>query len=686
MNVKKNNIKIIDKRVNNINYYDDVLDKFDIDVTSFLQKKNDIKNRILQATGFISKQKFQSISAVRSPVREFADCKIEKVYFEAIDGLLVTGNLYIPKNTTLDMPAILSPHGHFREGRFENNKIGSIPARCYNLARQGYVVFSYDMIGYNDNAVQWDTSKTKTIQSCHDLDGLDRDNIAQLWGVSSMSLQLVSGVRSLDFLSNLSFVDSSRIGVTGASGGATQTFMLSAIDERVTVAAPVVMISLQHQGGCACENAPLLRINMNNVEIASTIAPRPLILVSCTGDWTVDTPNKEYPILKKLYSQLGFEDRVTHIQIDADHNYNELSRRAVYRWFNKWLTPEYRDDDIIECALEDLPNKNELSIFTTENKPPFFIQPQKFKDNLINIFSSEIEKIKPTDDITFKYFKNNWSKNFKDILVRSLPKKENISSYIQDVETNQSTISENVIISDKENGSAISATIYSSVNSQPKTVIMLPNSEHDSRINIETLISQKIVDLTTTVIVVFDPFGTDNHKILTPEEIIEHESKWGISVTGTRSDLEKTLENYLTTYNETESACQIRDIITIATFISDKYKGISLKLIGNGIAGLWSLLAGSLIEFETVVADVNEINIMNDLGSTYPLFIPLFKKFGSFKTTSVLLPPTKLLLHNVREQFDADWFEMSYKLARCSSNLTIMEEKIQIDKIISFLK
>ena len=57
MNVKKNNIKIIDKRVNNINYYDDVLDKFDIDVTSFLQKKNDIKNRILQATGFISKQK-----------------------------------------------------------------------------------------------------------------------------------------------------------------------------------------------------------------------------------------------------------------------------------------------------------------------------------------------------------------------------------------------------------------------------------------------------------------------------------------------------------------------------------------------------------------------------------------------------------------------------------------------------
>ena len=77
---------------------------------------------------------------------------------------------------------------------------------------------------------------------------------------------------------------------------------------------------------------------------------------------------------------------------------------------------------------------------------------------------------------------------------------------------------------------------------------------------------------------------------------------------------------------------------------------------------------------------------MNDLASTYPLFIPLFKKFGSFKTTSVLLPPTKLLLHNVREQFDADWFEMSYKLARCSSNLTIMEEKIQIDKIISFLK
>ena len=86
--------------------------------------------------------------------------------------------------------------------------------------------------------------------------------------------------------------------MTGESGGGTQTFLLAAVDDRVKVAVPVNMISLHMQGGCLCENAPTLRLDTNNVEIAATIAPRPLLMISATGDWTANTLEAEYPAVR----------------------------------------------------------------------------------------------------------------------------------------------------------------------------------------------------------------------------------------------------------------------------------------------------------------------------------------------------------------------------------------------------
>src|SRR5437764_11410710 len=100
-----------------------------------------------------------------------------------------------------------------------------------------------------------------------------------------------------------------RIGATGASGGGTQTFLLAAVDDRVAAAAPVNMISLHMQGGCLCENLPGLRLDTNNVEIAATIAPRPLLMVSATGDWTAETLEVEFPAMRAFYALFGAEDR-----------------------------------------------------------------------------------------------------------------------------------------------------------------------------------------------------------------------------------------------------------------------------------------------------------------------------------------------------------------------------------------
>jgi hypothetical protein len=251
-----------------------------------------------------------------------ADYSVSKVYFESLPGFFVTGNLYRPLGEG-PFPAILSPHGHWAYGRLENSATASVPGRAISLARQGFVVFTWDMIGYNDST-----------QFEHRLFGGERE---KLWGLSIAGLQLWNGIRSLDFLETLPYVQRDRIGATGASGGGTQVFLLAAVDNRVAVAAPVNMISLHMQGGCLCENQPGLRLDTNNVEIAATIAPRPLLMVSATGDWTSNTLEREYPAVRALYALQGVPDRVQAVRFEAPHNYNKDSREAVYAWMARWL-------------------------------------------------------------------------------------------------------------------------------------------------------------------------------------------------------------------------------------------------------------------------------------------------------------------------------------------------------------
>lgn len=292
----------------------------------------DLREHILASAGLLPMSEKAPLNAQVFDELRHASYSVFKVYFESLPGFYVTGNLYRPPGAG-PFPAILSPHGHWTYGRLENTAIASVPARAINLAEQGFVVFAYDMIGYNDSR-----------QLAHDFAGR-REN---LWGLSLAGLQLWNSIRSIDFLQSLPYVDRDRIGATGASGGGTQTFLAAAVDDRIKVAAPVNMISLHMQGGCLCENEPGLRLDTNNVELAATIAPRPLLMVSATGDWTKETLEVEYPAMRRLYALAGAEDRVHAVQFDAPHNYNRESREAVYAWMARWLKNAPDDVRVVE--------------------------------------------------------------------------------------------------------------------------------------------------------------------------------------------------------------------------------------------------------------------------------------------------------------------------------------------------
>jgi len=280
-----------------------------------------VREHVLASAGLLPMPARTPLNPVVFGEVRHADYIVAKVYFESLPGFFVTGNLYRPTGAG-PFPAILSPHGHWTNGRLEHTPIASIPGRAIGLARQGFVVFSHDMIGYNDSR-----------QLTHAFGG----RLENLWGLSLGGLQLWNSIRALDFLETLPYVRRDGFGVTGESGGGTQTFLLSAVDDRVAVAAPVNMISLHMQGGCLCENPPGLRLDLTNLEIAGAIAPRPLLMISATGDWTNETLEVEYPAMRRIYGLLDAESRVRAVRMVAEHNYNKDSREAMYAWMARWL-------------------------------------------------------------------------------------------------------------------------------------------------------------------------------------------------------------------------------------------------------------------------------------------------------------------------------------------------------------
>ena len=354
-----------------------------VDPADWPQRQKKIKRRILISQGLWPMPTRPALNAVIHGRVERDDYVVDRVFFESIPGHFVTGSLYRPKESKGPFPAILSPHGHWSNGRFydageeqiekdlvsgaEKFEIGGrypIQARAVQLARMGCIVFVYDMTGNADS-----------IQIRHRPDEWSHLDRKENWGFFSvqaelrlqnmMGLQTWNSIRAIDFLLGLEGVDPDRIGVTGASGGGTQSMIISAVDERIAASMPCVMVSTSMQGGCTCENAPYLRIDQGNIDIAAATAPRPLGLTAA-DDWTIELESKGYPDLRNLYVRLGHQDRLTAaFHIRFKHNYNLVNRTVMYGFFNRHFGLGF-DEPIEERDFVPL-TRDEATVWTGDH-------------------------------------------------------------------------------------------------------------------------------------------------------------------------------------------------------------------------------------------------------------------------------------------------------------------------------
>lgn len=359
-------------------------------------RREEIIRRIAVSAGLWPQPTKTPLNAVIHKKIDQGDYTVEAVFFESMPGHYVTGSLYRPAGDSLQIglkngkrPGVLCAHGHWHDARYAHKSdaeaqreiaIGAErflnagksihQARCVQLARMGCVVFFYDMLG-NADSMQFPEHRRgprpeTNGETMGDWGFVSKNATARLQ--TNFGLQTWNSIRSLDFVLGLDEVDSDRVLVTGASGGATQTMMVSALDKRVKASFPCVMVSTAMQGGCTCENGHYLRIGQGNVDIAAAVAPRPLGLTAA-DDWTVELKDKGHPDLENLYQMIGAKGQYeAHFDIHFKHNYNHVSRTHLYQFVNRHFQLGLKTP-VLERDFELL-GKKELSVYDEKHPAP----------------------------------------------------------------------------------------------------------------------------------------------------------------------------------------------------------------------------------------------------------------------------------------------------------------------------
>lgn len=371
-----------------------------------------VRRQILVSQGLWPMPTRGPLKAVIHGRIEREDYAVEKVYFESAPGFFVTGSLYRPLRPVGRVPAVLFAHGHWKDARlseeteaklrvelatgaerFEQGGRSRFQAMCVQLARMGCVVWQWDMLSDSD-------ARQFSAQVIHRFAKQRPEmNTVENWGLYStpaesrlqsvMGLQTWNAVRSLDFVLSLPEVDPERVAITGASGGGTQTMLLAAIDSRVKLSFPAVMVSTAMQGGCTCENSSLLRIGTGNVEFAALFAPGPQGMTTA-NDWTREMSTKGFPELQRLYALLGAPKHVhLHRGEHFPHNYNAVARSAFHTFLNQHFKLGQKEP-VIERDYVPL-TREQLTVWGPGHPAPKEEDPE-FERSLLRWFAEDARR------------------------------------------------------------------------------------------------------------------------------------------------------------------------------------------------------------------------------------------------------------------------------------------------------
>ena len=611
-----------------------------------------LREEILFSSGLLPLPEKTPLNAQVFGKIEHEDYTIEKVILETYSGFFLGGNLYRPVGKSGRLPGVVNPHGHWRYGRLENQQLNSIPGRGISLARQGYVAFAYDMIGYNDTAPRISHR-------------IPFGKKAHMWGVGILGTQLWNSIRAVDFIASLPDVDPERIGATGASGGGSQVFLLAAVDDRIKFSAPVNMISSIMQGGDYCENAPNLRLHTNNMEIGAMMAPRPMMMISATGDWTKNTPSVEYPAVKSIYKLYDAEDEVAEAQFDSPHNYHQDSREAVYAFFGKKVLGDDDASNFKEKSFR-LDQLGNLLSYWGRPAPETPKDTESFIEDRIRDANAWIESLRPRDSASLEKAREAFRKSLSLSTAARLPDANDLASDLTDTLRNGEVLA----IGRRKEGDRIPAVLLRPRRARASvapTLIVHPEGTAWTLSSSESLdgMVRALLERGGSVAAI-DVFQTARAR-----------DTRDIAGAG------NSAERHFTTFNRTDSANRIQDVLTAITYFRTRFNAREINLVGIGEGGVWSLFARALDDDGIrLIADLDGFDAGSDAEFESKLFIPHIRKAGDFRAASVLVAGHMTLLHNVNASFPRDWIEASFGAAEAQDMLELQSTALSEQELI----
>lgn len=608
-------------------------------------RAKNIREQILVSAGLWPMPEKTPLNASVFDKIEHEDYTVEKVYFESLPGFFVCGNLYRPVakggSTGTKYPAILNPHGHWPEGRLVDNTNGSVVARCINFAKQGTIAFCYDMVGFNDTHFPFPANYKHTPATFYAAHRHFATNTPapMLWNINLMGLQLWNSIRALDFLEELPDVDKTRLAVTGASGGGTQTFMLGAVDDRLVAQAPVCMVSHTMQGGCGCENMPGLRVEFSNMEIAAAAAPRPQIMVAASGDWTKDMLTVEGPAVESIYNLFDATDHLRYVRYVSNHNYNQTSREAVYGWFQKCLLESGDGTPVKELPYKKDPDEA-LRVFPDNNLPSKAVSEQELINYLMERTRKELDKLTPHGKASLAEYKKVLWPAWKHTLQLNIPEHGVIAEFdpaSKATDEFTGSTSGHVAIGRSGKADRISAVVIDPAKPENNVVALLISDKGKStfidKTGQPTGLGRELINANIRVIA-FDLFTAPTNR--------------------------NEVDLFYATYNKTTMQERIQDIATVAAFARGSGKAPhKLVLIGEGRAGFAAILAAPLVD--AVVADCKAADNSDLFRTKQDIFIPGLRSIGDFVGVATLAAPNPLLICADYKKFSTGPLKELYK-------------------------
>ncbi|MDO6437406.1 prolyl oligopeptidase family serine peptidase [Cyclobacterium sp. 1_MG-2023] len=288
--------------------------------------------------------------------------RIEKFYYESLPDLFVPANLYVPDNITNPRATIvyLSGHSHGQKANYQ--------AHARRLAELGFITLIFDTIQfgevwghhwgpYNKGWFNWYSR-----------------------GYNPAAVELWNAIRGLDYLETRTDVDMDNIGITGISGGGSQSWYFAAADSRVKAAAPVCGAGTMDSqvgerridGHCDC-----MMINngfqMDYTDIGALIAPKPLLIAQSDRDelYGIESTRQFYQTLSNFYKKFDAENNISLVETPGGHSYHPKSRKAIFSFFlHHLMGKEIPAEEImdIETNKEKLLPTNSLNVY--KGSPP----------------------------------------------------------------------------------------------------------------------------------------------------------------------------------------------------------------------------------------------------------------------------------------------------------------------------